>query len=138
MVGHSITRAPRSSSRWRNSAECEAARVMTIVLPVRAILGDLGKNLSRSHGKQSLTKLKSQFNRMLRRAAGFVGDDALSIETCDQSFDRELLSLKDRFSSDGNLAAAPQRSQESALGCHSCPCRNMVQDLNHRTCGRVT
>src|SRR5215831_16700240 len=138
MVGHSITRASRSSSRLRNSADWEAARVMTIVLPVSAILGDLGKNLSRSHGKQSLTKLKSQFNRMLCRPAGFVRDDALSIETCDQSFDREPLPLKDRFSSNGNLATAPQRSQESSLGCDSCPCRNVVYDLNHRTCGCVT
>src|SRR5262245_59917933 len=137
MVGHSITRAPMSSSRLRKSADWEAARVMTIVLPVSAILGDLGKNLSRSLGKQSLTKLKPQFNRMLRGPAGFVGDDALSIETCDQSFDREPLSLKVRFSSNGNLAAAAQHSQESPLGSDSCSCRNMVQDLKYRTCGFV-
>src|SRR5215510_14350309 len=138
MVGHSMTRAPRSSSRLRRSADCEAARVITIVLPVSAMLGDLGKNLSCSHGKQSLTKLESQLNRPFRRSAGFISDDALSIEACDQSFDRELLSLKDRFSSNGNLAAASQRTQESPLGRHSRSSWNMVQDLNQRSRGSVT
>src|SRR5262245_2327315 len=34
IVGHSITRAPMPSSRVRNSADWEAARVIKMVLPV--------------------------------------------------------------------------------------------------------
>ena len=49
MVGHSITRAPRFSKRVRKSADCEAARVMRMVLPVSSMLDDFGKDFSGSH-----------------------------------------------------------------------------------------
>src|SRR5262245_7658818 len=110
MVGHSMTRAPRSSSWLRSWADCAAARVMTIVLPVSAILRDLGQNLSGALGKQRFAKLETQFVRKVCCAADFVGDHARSIETRDQTSQRQPLSIDPGFARNRNLATSSERA----------------------------
>src|SRR4029453_1052308 len=93
MVGHSITRAPRSSNRFLRSADWVAARVTTIVLPLSAIFGDLSENFSGSHPKHLFTQRETQFVRALHWTTHFVSNQARSIETGNEPFDSQLLSL---------------------------------------------
>src|SRR5215831_14427834 len=129
MVGHSITRAPRSSRLERNSAAWEAARVMTTVLPLSAIQGDLGKNVSSSHREQLLTKLHTEFGRPRIRATQFVGNNPPAIETRDQSFDAEPISLKRGFARNRHLATPAQRAKETALGRDGRPGGSVIQNF---------
>src|SRR6266571_5018444 len=115
MVGHSMTRAPRSSNRERRSADCEAARVIRMVLPVSAILGNLGKNLSRSHGEQFLPQPESQLGRAVGGTGQFGGDHARSIETRDQSVDGQPVLIELGSPGNGNLTTSAERAQEPAL-----------------------
>src|SRR5262245_4679873 len=101
-----MTRAPRSSRRFRRSAACVAARVITIVLPVSAILGDLGENFSGSHRKKFLTEVESQLGGVVNRTAHFFSDHACAIKTGNEASDDELRSFYTGLSRDGNLAAA--------------------------------
>src|SRR6516162_2424727 len=89
IVGHSTTRAPSSSSPARNSADCEAVRVMTTVLPLSGILGDLGKDFSGSHRKKLLTEFNAERGGIAGWARNFIANDASSIEAGDQALDHE-------------------------------------------------
>src|SRR5215831_19363768 len=115
MVGHSITRAPRSSRLARNSEDCEAARVMTTVLPLSAIPGDLGKNVSSAHREQLLTKLQPELDRSRVRARQFVRNDSTAIEARDQPFDRKPVSVKCCFACNRHLATAAQSAEQAPL-----------------------
>src|SRR6185369_13820464 len=101
-----MTRAPRSSSRFRRSADWEAARVMTIVLPVSAILGDLGEDFSGSHREKFCSEIEAQLVGIVNRATYFFSNHACAIKACNEAFDRDLASFNSRFSRDRNLAAA--------------------------------
>src|SRR5947209_3070699 len=118
IVGHSITRAPRSSNSDRRSADCEAARVMTMVLPVSAMFGDLGEDFSGAHREQFLTKGEPELGGVSGRAAEFVGNHARAIQTGDQSFNGQAVSIKTGSSGDGNLTAAAKSPQQPAFGHH--------------------
>src|SRR5215831_13427238 len=129
MVGHSMTRAPRSSRAERNSEDCAAARVMTTVLPLSAILGDLGKNVSSAHRQQLLTKLQPELNRSRVRAREFVGNDSTAIEARDQPFDRKPVSVKCCFACNRHLAAAAQSAKQAPLGRDGRSGGLVVQDV---------
>ena len=106
MVGHSMTRAPRSSNCDRNSADCRAARVMRTVLPVSSIPGDFGKDLSRSHVEQLLAKSNTQFRGVVWRSHEFFRDHASSVDAGNQAFDREPVSFNSCPPGKRNLAAS--------------------------------
>src|SRR5262245_8644933 len=119
MVGHSITRAPRFSRRERRSADCDAARVMRMVLPLSSAFGNFGKDFSGSHREHALAEFDSKLLSPVWLAGAFTCDDTFSVETCDQSFDRELVPRDEhRMACNRNLAASPECTQESPFGCH--------------------
>src|SRR2546430_12027450 len=101
-----MTRAPRSSRRDRRSEDCEAARVIRTVLPVSAILGDLGKDFSRSQRKKLLTELEADFVRLFETSARLIGDDTGAVEACDESFDQKTISFESCLSGNRYLTAA--------------------------------
>src|SRR5262245_43412855 len=124
-----MTRAPNSSSRPRRTADCDAARVITIVLPLSAMLGDFGKNFSGSLGKEFLPQLEAQFIRTVKRTAKLIGDDTRSVKTRDQAFDDEPVSFESCSSRNWNLATTSQSAQESAFGRHCSSRRMVIQGL---------
>src|SRR5437762_9740080 len=101
-----MTRALRFSKRVRRSADCDAARVMRIVLPFSSMLDDFGKDFSGSFCEHALTEFDSELFRALRVAGQLIRDDALTVETGDETFDREFICGKRRTSCNGNLAAS--------------------------------
>src|SRR4030095_7274286 len=129
MVGHSITRAPRFSNRFLRSADWVAARVVTIVLPLRAILGDLSENFSGSHCKHLFSQRETQFLRALHWTTHFVSNHASAIETGNETFDGQLRSLYAGFSCDWYLAASTERPQKASLSRDSRARCRVIQNL---------
>src|SRR6185369_11336149 len=123
-----MTRAPRSSSRFRRSADWEAARVMTIVLPVSTILGDLGENFSGSHRKKFLSKLKAQLVGLANQASHFFSNHPRPIKAGNETFNCELASSDSGLSCDRNLTAPAKRSKKTALCSDGQTCRLMIQN----------
>ena len=101
----------------RSSADCEAARVMTMVLPVSAILGDFGKNFSGSHREQLLAEFQPKLD-------GLVGFGPLSSSEMTRRPSRLAMSplIVSRscwsvaFPGNRHLAASAERSKQSAFG----------------------
>src|SRR5438094_5331547 len=118
MVGHSMTRAPRSSKRVRNSADCEAARVIRTVLPFSSILGDLRKDFPGSHGKQFFAEFQSQLESAIGEATQLMSDDALAVQARNQSFNGEVAAGQVCPSRNWDLAAAAERAQQATFRGH--------------------
>src|SRR6516164_6066727 len=137
IVGHSTTRAPRASSPDRNSADCEAARVMTTVLPVSGILRDLGKDFSGSHCQEFLTEFHSERGRIVAGPGDFVLDHSRSINAGDEAFDNQPSGFQPGSSSYRNLTASTQRSQKPAFCRHGSSRRGMIEDRKQSSCFRI-
>src|SRR4030095_13412432 len=101
-----MTRAPSFSNCARSSADCDAVRVVRMVLPVSSIPGDFGKNFSGSHGKQSLAKLESPLAGTLGGSGQFIFNNSTPIQTRDQTLDGEPNSHESSPSGDRHLAAS--------------------------------
>src|SRR5215813_4804416 len=111
---------------------------MTTVLPLSAILGNLGENFSGSHCKHLLAQRETQLVRALDWTTHFVSNQTRSIETGNEAFDGQLLSLYFGLSCHRYLAAPPQRPQKAPLsGDRSARC-GVIENLKQESCRGVT
>src|SRR5262245_910754 len=104
---------------------------MTMVLPVSAMCGNLRKNLGGSHRKQFASELEACLGGGIRGAGDFIGKDARSVETGDQSFDRDTIAAQSGLSRNRYLATSTKRSKQSALGRYGNASRRMIEDVKN-------